>query len=535
MEVEADASVESLKHRALTALAVRRGRLLNSSGEVLDGTQTVTQAKLMSGDVLTLHVTNQVQVKAARQGSMFAVLFGDGSVVSCGDARDGGDSSAIQNQLRDVQQIQASDHAFAAILGSVQQIQATYGAFAAILGDGSVVTWGNAYAGGDSSTVQDQLRDVQQIQASMSAFAAILHDGFVVTWGDAFFGRDSSAIQNRLRDVQQIQASDHAFAAILGDGSVVTWGNAYAGGDSSAVQDQLRDVQQIQACTDAFAAILGDGSVVTWGNADYGGDSSTVQDQLRDVQQIQASSCAFAAILGDGSVVTWGSAGYGSDSNVLQDRLRDVQQIQASMGAFAATFSGGGSVVTWGKAEYGGGCSVVQDQLRDMYCYGANRRAERPVRLVFSGIARGSKTHAGLSKQSGYDAWEVQKLEGEYDKLVYLTADAQKVLHSFDPEKVYVIGGIVDRNRLKGRTLEKAQTQGIAAEQLPLSEHIEMGSYSRVLTVNHVLNMILDYQATNDWRGVCERCVPGRKVMTTEGEVADVEDVPGKGEPVSLE
>ena len=59
-QVEADASVASLKHRAQTALA-SRGRLLNSSGEVLDGSQTVTEAKLMSGDVLTLHV-NQVQL-----------------------------------------------------------------------------------------------------------------------------------------------------------------------------------------------------------------------------------------------------------------------------------------------------------------------------------------------------------------------------------------------------------------------------------------------------------------------------------------
>ena len=41
-------------------------------------------------------------------------------------------------------------------------------AFAAILGDGSVVTWGQARSGGDSSAVQDQLRDVQQIQASRS-------------------------------------------------------------------------------------------------------------------------------------------------------------------------------------------------------------------------------------------------------------------------------------------------------------------------------------------------------------------------------
>ena len=50
----------------------------------------------------------------------------------------------------------------------------------------------------------------------VAAFAAILGDGSVVTWGDARFGGDSSAVQDQLRDVQQIQASHHAFAAILG-------------------------------------------------------------------------------------------------------------------------------------------------------------------------------------------------------------------------------------------------------------------------------------------------------------------------------
>ena len=43
------------------------------------------------------------------------------------------------------------------------------GAFAVILGDGSLVTWGAA-AGGDSSGVGDQLKHVQQIQASAGAF-----------------------------------------------------------------------------------------------------------------------------------------------------------------------------------------------------------------------------------------------------------------------------------------------------------------------------------------------------------------------------
>ena len=44
-------------------------------------------------------------------------------------------------------------------LKNVQRIQATDEAFAAILGDGSVVTWGSAWHGGDSTAVQDQLEN----------------------------------------------------------------------------------------------------------------------------------------------------------------------------------------------------------------------------------------------------------------------------------------------------------------------------------------------------------------------------------------
>ena len=61
--------------------------------------------------------------------------------------------------------------------------------------------------GGDSSAVQDQLKGVQQIQATHGAFAAILEDGSVVTWGDANFGGDSSAVRDQLKGVQQIQAT----------------------------------------------------------------------------------------------------------------------------------------------------------------------------------------------------------------------------------------------------------------------------------------------------------------------------------------
>ena len=72
--------------------------------------------------------------------------------------------------------------------------------------------------------MQDQLKNVQQIQATKQAFAAILGDGSLVTWGHPDKGGDSSAVQDQLKNVQQIQAGEQAFAAILGDGSVVTWG-----------------------------------------------------------------------------------------------------------------------------------------------------------------------------------------------------------------------------------------------------------------------------------------------------------------------
>ena len=159
------------------------------------------------------------------------------------------------------------------------KIAATRFAFAVwCVGGDRIATWGNRF--GDSSGVQDQLRNVQQISATHNAFAAILVPGTVETWGNPAYGGDSSGVQNRLRNVRQISGTRSACAAILADGSVVTWGDPYHGGDSSHVQDQLEQVQQTFGTGSAFAAILADGTVVTWGNWAFGGDSARVQDQL---------------------------------------------------------------------------------------------------------------------------------------------------------------------------------------------------------------------------------------------------------------
>ena len=64
--------------------------------------------------------------------------------------------------------------------------------------------WGRALDGGNSSAVQDQLRSVQQVTAGGCAFAAILEDKSVIIWGTQSAGGDSSEVQDQLRNVCQI-------------------------------------------------------------------------------------------------------------------------------------------------------------------------------------------------------------------------------------------------------------------------------------------------------------------------------------------
>ena len=65
-------------------------------------------------------------------------------------------------------------------------------------------------------------------------------DGSVVTWGDEEAGGDSDSVKSELKDgVRQVVGNAVAFAAVKEDGSVVTWGDAGQGGKSDEVRDQL--------------------------------------------------------------------------------------------------------------------------------------------------------------------------------------------------------------------------------------------------------------------------------------------------------
>ncbi|MFT5137190.1 MAG: hypothetical protein ACI8XV_002227 [Arenicella sp.] len=99
-------------------------------------------------------------------------------------------------------------------LNRVKEIVGNRNAFAALKFDGSVVTWGHARSGGDRRLVTEHLTNVKSIFTTINgwgrAFAAIKTDGSVVTWGEADKGGDSSGVAAQLAQVQSISATGGA-------------------------------------------------------------------------------------------------------------------------------------------------------------------------------------------------------------------------------------------------------------------------------------------------------------------------------------
>ena len=160
-----------------------------------------------------------------------------------------------------------------------------------------MVTWGSGSSGGDAhiwsgypyfktdKNVTAQLSSgIRKIFSTGSdyggdsgaAFAALKNDGSVVTWGRDFAGGDSSAVASKISSgVVEVFSTALAFAALKSDGSVVTWGHPLRGGDPvvatlntnsggysySHVTNQISGgVVKIFATQFAFAALKTNGS-----------------------------------------------------------------------------------------------------------------------------------------------------------------------------------------------------------------------------------------------------------------------------------
>ncbi|NXK85711.1 TM10B methyltransferase, partial [Formicarius rufipectus] len=90
------------------------------------------------------------------------------------------------------------------------------------------------------------------------------------------------------------------------------------------------------------------------------------------------------------------------------------------------------------------------------------------------------------------------------DAIVYLTPDSENVLEDIDPDKVYVLGGLVDESIHKQLTLRRAREQSLQTARLPIREYMVKAPNSRnyhseTLAINQVFDILCTYYETRSW------------------------------------
>ena len=111
--------------------------------------------------------------------------------------------------------------------------------------------------------------------------------------------------------------------------------------------------------------------------------------------------------------------------------------------------------------------------------------------------------------------------------VVYLSADSPHVLSELRHDTVYVIGGLIDRNRHKGLAQARAEAAGITTARLPIDQFVQLQA-SRMLTTLHVVQILLAWQdCGRDWKRAFLTVIPPRKGLTADAEEEEEEEEEG--------
>ncbi|NXX76735.1 TM10C methyltransferase, partial [Urocolius indicus] len=149
---------------------------------------------------------------------------------------------------------------------------------------------------------------------------------------------------------------------------------------------------------------------------------------------------------------------------------------------------------------------------------GCNRRSVDPFHIHFCNLKDGSLYHKEFLKHYR-EAWGkllVTVTDQCYteifpkDKLVYLTADSPKVMKTYDHNKIYIVGSMVDRSIKTGVSLARAKRLGLETAALPLEKYLLWNTGAKNLTLDQMMHILLTLKDTGDWKKALE-FVPKRK------------------------
>ena len=134
-------------------------------------------------------------------------------------------------------------------------------------------------------------------------------------------------------------------------------------------------------------------------------------------------------------------------------------------------------------------------------------------------------TLAGALSRTGTLNHDSSSEEAGSGETIYLTSDSPNTLSTLKPYSIYIIGGLVDKNRYKGICYKKAMEAGVQTAKLPIGDYMRMNSRF-VLATNHVSEIIVRWLDCGDWGKAFDRVVPKRKGGVLKEKQVVIEGLP---------
>lgn len=163
-------------------------------------------------------------------------------------------------------------------------------------------------------------------------------------------------------------------------------------------------------------------------------------------------------------------------------------------------------------------------------CYNINKHNKKKINFYFTNMTKdlmeqlnkndAQKWKVHYSNSPFYLIDDLIKLKKEF---VYLSPDAEEELDDVCEDKIYIIGGIVDRtviqnlsmNRVNGIKNDNNCDIKIVTKKLPLLKYIK-DVKNTVLNINTVVEILSLYadmdKDKKDWKSVLEQALPKRKL-----------------------
>ncbi|CAE7938674.1 TRM10, partial [Symbiodinium sp. KB8] len=161
----------------------------------------------------------------------------------------------------------------------------------------------------------------------------------------------------------------------------------------------------------------------------------------------------------------------------------------------------------------------LAQQVKLVYTLLKRMRANFQLHLTSLDAQNPARAHLA---NSGLSGWKVHVHEESVwerfssEDLVILSPDATECLETIDEDKIYVIGGLVDRRVQKKRTFDQAKDQDLQLRKLPLKEYGPKGLHP-ILNIDVVMQILIERHQGNEWSSIFESCLPRRLYRDARG------------------